>query len=1159
MNITRTYSAGDKGRVRRLTNLSGAWVDVSPANNLVIPCFPAEFYDVETDITDPNKVYVVGEMAPPGVGPQTFYGIAVSDDAGVTWNQPYDLAGGDYTSLYFTPTPPAPFYKFYEVSVVDANTIYACGDSGWVVKSIDGGQSFNKCTQLPPVLLWGTAVIPPPPPLAIRSVTALHFITPLIGVVACYGNVFKTIDGGVTWIHLNGGLPIADSYATFGGIGVGIHISQDAQTIVCLNYSSSTQSNIVRSTDGGTTWVEVFQWAGAQGTSNISGLHLTWTDDLHLWGFSELFGRIFSVDAGATWSYLEIPHTGTPSKNDNAGHFFTNTNGFYSEGSDVYYTTNGGVTEVLSETAPYVVNAIWTKQVVTCYIVTDCTGVQEPFVTNSDLANYVGLTLQSCIDVPPLVRQYSNPPAVTNNTLCYKLVDCCDPTHITLITKPPLTITPAIPSFSGFTITFPLVYPGICWTITEESCQSNPIPQDPLIGAWWTGVYTVYNNCLSCVNGVNNPCAIPSDLYTLTSCCDDTIQLYIGIEDPGYPFPTGMVVQIPSIPELGENCWFVEKGTQGPPTISVNPAIDTIITYLDCDSSPCTCVTNWPNGCYCITITETDDCTGSAPWLGTIGEVFEDCPSCIGTCYLLEDCEGILDSIQTSNDLSAYVGQIIQLDNCDTCWTVSVLAPLTTCCWDLPVILTTARTIVINGTTYNIPTPGNVLTYLNSLNLGVFTITAVSAQLNRLCVTGNETYGDVTLTSIQQTVVVSPTCNTVYPVCSDSTCTGLVTANFTTCEECNPPALPTPFELHIRKVKPGYDTPGCSPEYTEKVLCTFAEGVFDQMAVKRYGITVCCDIDVDKWDIKRQLLELSAIYDPSLCVCLLPVPVPEPVCYPIEVPCRCITITILTGDGTFTYIDCDGISQIATFDSFNHSYICSKTAPTLTSDPAEVTYTITNTNIECTTDNFCVVPEPICYCWQINNLGLCEYQYRDCQGVYNTTILNIGISYLCSIVEPTQIDPVLCKIPTVINLGTCEDIPICNPTPCYCYSVFTNNKQTTSVRYTDCDGVSIVVDLPQNTIQNPYYICSRTIPAGLITAVELGNCADIAVCVPGLCQFFVINPNNTSGNVTYKDCLGVTVNIPVSFTERPFTICAQAIIAVTPGILYTDTNITCTG
>jgi hypothetical protein len=103
-----------------------------------------------------------------------------------------------------------------------------------------------------------------------------------------------------------------------------------------------------------------------------------------------------------------------------------------------------------------------------------------------------------------------------------------------------------------------------------------------------------------------------------------------------------------------------------------------------------------------------------------------------------------------------------------------------------------------------------------------------------------------------------------------------------------------------------------------------------------------------------------------------------------------------------------------------------------------------------------------------------------------------------------------------------------------------------------------MVDLPQNTIQNPYYICSRTIPAGLITAVELGNCADIAVCVPGLCQFFVINPNNTSGNVTYKDCLGVTVNIPVSFTERPFTICAQAIIAVTPGILYTDTNITCT-
>ena len=1216
MNITRTYSVGDKGRARRLTNLSGAWVDISPITNLVVNSQPAAFYDVETDITDPNKVYIVGQTAPQGVGVENFYGIAVSNDAGDTWNQPFDLLGGDYSTLYFAPTPPTPFFKFHEVSVVDADTIYVCGDDGWVVKSIDGGQSFNKCTQLPTVIRW---VGDPLGPLQ-YPVTSIHFITPLIGVVGCSGNAFKTINGGATWTHLNGGLPFAASSIAYRGICTGNFISQDQQTIVCLNYHPGLASSIFTSTNGGLTFTNVFTWL-----SETSGIHLTWTDDLHLWGFAENIARAHSIDGGLTWSYLQLPVYLT--KSDYAGHFYDNSNGFYSEGTVVYRTTDGAVTQVLSETAPYTVTALWTKSVTTCYIVTDCTGAQEPFVTNSDLANYVGMTLQTCIDVPSLVKQVVNPPAPTNITMCYKLTDCCDPTHVTLVRQPPSTTIPPIASINGFIITFPLVYPGICWNVVEEICQNNPTPIDPILGTWWEGVYSVYNNCLSCTAAINNPCAVPTDLYTFTNCCDNTIQLYIGVEHIiGYPFAyAGLVVQIPSVPELGNNCWYVEKGTQGPATIIVNPVIDSVLSYADCASSPCTCVTNWPNGCYCVTITETDDCTGSAPWVGTIGEVFEDCPSCVGLCYLLTDCEGILDSIQTSTNLSAYLGDIIQIDNCDTCWSVDILSPISTCCWDLPVLVTISREIIINGLGYLIPTPGNALTYLNSLNLGVFTVTNINPELNRLCVTGNETYGDVTLTGIQQSVIISPTCNTAYPACTDSTCIGLVTANFATCEECNPPPLPTPFELHVRKVKPGYDTPGCSPEYTEKVLCTFAEGVFDQMAVKRYGITVCCDIDVDKWDIKRQLLELSAIYDPSLCVCLLPVPVP--VCYPIEVPCTCTTITILSGSGTFTYIDCDGISQFVTFDTFNHGYICSKTAPILTSNPTKVTYTITNTNIECTTDKFCIVPPPICYCWEITTPGKCLYNYRDCDGVNQQAGLNSGINYLCSITEPTQAIPALCKPSTVVNLGTCADIPICSQIPCYCwivelsgpctydyldcsgillqanfgagnnyicsqviptqtvgqiceiplvinnlglcgevtcappcecYTVVVNGTDA-DISYVNCDGIVINVTLPHNTDQTPYYICSRTIPIGTATITDIGSCSGLAECnTVHTCSYWVIIPGNTEGNLYYTNCYGQPgTTISITIGMPPFTICAQSVDTIPSGTLYYNTNISC--
>lgn len=86
---------------------------------------------------------------------------------------------------------------------------------------------------------------------------------------------------------------------------------------------------------------------------------------------------------------------------------------------------------------------------------------------------------------------------------------------------------------------------------------------------------------------------------------------------------------------------------------------------------------------------------------------------------------------------------------------------------------------------------------------------------------------------------------------------------YATCNACLGKA---PVELlHTRAVKPGFYTPGCPPDYTVKTNCRYAEQLYDEMVAIRYGISICCDHDVDKWDIKKQLLELSAIYDPELC------------------------------------------------------------------------------------------------------------------------------------------------------------------------------------------------------------------------------------------------------------------------------------------------------
>lgn len=115
-------------------------------------------------------------------------------------------------------------------------------------------------------------------------------------------------------------------------------------------------------------------------------------------------------------------------------------------------------------------------------------------------------------------------------------------------------------------------------------------------------------------------------------------------------------------------------------------------------------------------------------------------------------------------------------------------------------------------------------------------------------------------------------------VTTSDTCVGAIPVVlgelFIDCDTCLG-IVPVPLELKPRKIKPGYDTPACDPAYTEKVNCTFSEAVYDAMIIKRYGITMCCNQPIEKWDIKKQLLDLMALYDPELCkntfcICLPP-------------------------------------------------------------------------------------------------------------------------------------------------------------------------------------------------------------------------------------------------------------------------------------------------
>jgi hypothetical protein len=66
-----------------------------------------------------------------------------------------------------------------------------------------------------------------------------------------------------------------------------------------------------------------------------------------------------------------------------------------------------------------------------------------------------------------------------------------------------------------------------------------------------------------------------------------------------------------------------------------------------------------------------------------------------------------------------------------------------------------------------------------------------------------------------------------------------------------------------KSIRPGYDTPGCTPEKYERIMCNFSEGIYKQVISRRFGINTCCGEDDYRWEIRKELIQLKAIDDPN--------------------------------------------------------------------------------------------------------------------------------------------------------------------------------------------------------------------------------------------------------------------------------------------------------
>ena len=333
MAIRTYYTTRVAGEVRRLDNLTLPWQDVS------IPAGTDSLLDVMAFPQDPDKVIVVGRNR------QIFKSI----DAGVNWT----AAGGDYPTTFGD--------EYQEIWIVDNLISYVTAETGGaILKSIDGGDNYNIIGYATPGGTQNTE----------KTVDALHFISPLIGIAFVgnsenKGEVWKTIDGGVTWTLLK---IIVRS-------GKGCFLSDDEQTIVLI-----AANKVWKSTDGGSTFTDVYTTPDA----DVHLLnHLTWNPGgANMWAVGTQGLSIRSIDGGSTWTVLEAPVLGQAEID--AAHYYSSLDGFQGWDNAIDFTNDGGVTHANSESAGNPLS-IWTEMPTPpmCYRLDPCDTTLDPILLDA--------------------------------------------------------------------------------------------------------------------------------------------------------------------------------------------------------------------------------------------------------------------------------------------------------------------------------------------------------------------------------------------------------------------------------------------------------------------------------------------------------------------------------------------------------------------------------------------------------------------------------------------------------------------------------------------------------------------------------------------------------------------------------------------------------
>ena len=227
----------------------------------------------------------------------------------------------------------------------------------------------------------------------------------------------------------------------------------------------------------------------------------------------------------------------------------------------------------------------------------------------------------------------------------------------------------------------------------------------------------------------------------------------------------------------------------------------------------------------------------------TITSSFDDCEKCKADYFVLTDCEDPSKIIYTDTDLNLYQGKVIEISNCTGCWQV----------------LPTDTPGTIESVTFVSEYVDCANCFLADAKCECIKITNVSEGD-----TENVEYYDCDNVFVSYKLNPGETTDKVcakYVVTSSAYDNGILyLEKYGDCQEglCPPPVF-----KNNRKVKPGYNTPICSADKYDRITCEFADIMYKKALESRYGISNCCPDELQNWILKKTLIDMQALRDPS--------------------------------------------------------------------------------------------------------------------------------------------------------------------------------------------------------------------------------------------------------------------------------------------------------